>query len=234
MRSPFDVLAGLEAREPGSRAPLVVLDLDSTLIDTAPRHRAILEAFAAAEAPELRALLPHIPPSVIGWSVSDNLQEHGVEPSLVARYEAFWAARFFDGAWCRHDTATEGAVAYVQRVLEAGGVAYYLTARPAPTMGHHTVQRLSALGFPILRGRAVLHMKPSVSLDDGRFKRSALREAAQLGEVVASFENEPAHANALLAAFPTAQHFLVGDVRSPRGPEPDPAVIPIRDFLAPR
>jgi len=230
---PHRVLTRLQQpRADGQPTPVVIFDLDSTLIDTSPRHHAILQAFVAEREPSLRQVVDGMAAERIGWSAEPLLSARGAAPDVVSRFHAFWAERFFTGPWCLHDEAAPGAVTFVRRVVELGALAYYLTARPSPTMGAQTVQRLQQLGFPVLRGRCPLHMKPAVAMSDARFKRSALREAASLGEVVATFENEPGHANALREAYPEAHHYLVGDVHSPDAPVPHPGIHQVADFHA--
>jgi len=218
------------AASTAAQTPVVVLDLDSTLIDTGPRHKAILDAFVHEQAPHLADVADGIVADDIGWAVTSHLARAGVGEAELEAYEAFWRPRFFDGAWCVHDQATAGAVNYVQRLLELGAIVYYLTARPAPSMGPQTVESLVRLGFPVLRGRCPLHMKPSAALPDHRFKRAAIREPACLGEVVATFDNEPGHCNTFRQAYPRARHFLVGSVHRPDAPEPHPAIETTRDF----
>ena len=210
--------------------PVVVLDLDSTLIDTGPRHLAILEAFGSAHDIDVSDVLAYYACRPVGWAVDPGLQACGWPEQRVSAFHAFWAERFFDGAWCRFDQATPGAVALARAVIQSGGIACYLTARPSPTMGIGTVTSLTALGFPLFRARAPLHMKPSPHLSDARFKRAARQEVAALGTVVATFDNEPAHVNAMQEAFPDAAHFLVGDVCSPDAPAPSPGIVALPDL----
>ena len=215
------------------RLPVVVLDLDSTVIDTGWRHLRIVREFAAELGDTgFSAMAGALTADDFGFLVQDPLLARGMhDPELIEALRRFWWPRFFSADYCRHDRAAPGAVAFARRVVGARGLVYYLTARPVD-MGAGTVEVLVGQGFPFLRGRAVLHMKPSADLDDHRFKRAALAEVRSLrGEVVATFENEPAHAGALLEAFPEGTHFLVGDVRSPGAPEPHPALVPLPSFL---
>ncbi len=209
--------------------PVVVLDLDSTLIHTGARHLAIAQDFAAAE-PALAPFLEGLGPDDFGWSVDEPLRRRGAPEPLLDALLAWWGPRFFDGAWLVHDRPTPGAVGFCQRLIDAGGWLVYLSGRPAPTMGAGTVESLMRCGFPALRARASLHLKPSVHLDDARFKRAAIEEIAILGRVVATAENEPAHANHFAARFPNARHLLVGDVRHPDAPSPSPQVSWVADL----
>ncbi|HHO53801.1 MAG TPA: hypothetical protein ENK18_23740 [Deltaproteobacteria bacterium] len=220
----------LQARE--GRLGIVVLDLDSTAIDTRPRQHRILRDFAAGHGDlQLSELVEQIPEAELGYRIEAPLERRGyTDAASLAALHAFWGACFFTDAYCVHDRANPGAAAFARRVFGAGGLVYYLTGRPEQ-MAQGTLQVLCREGFPILSGRAVLHMKPDVGLGDHGFKRGAMKEIGRLGgRVVATFENEPAHAAAFLEAFPRAVHFLVGDIRSPQAPEPHPGLVAIPSF----
>lgn len=212
--------------------PVVVFDLDSTLFDTAGRHLAILRAFADEE-PAMRDVVDQLGHHDFGWHVEEPLRRRGFdhEPTLD-RLRKFWHTRFFDGDWVAHDRPAPGAPEFVREVWGRGALVYYLTGRHVGGMDHGTARALTHHGFPLWNGRAVLHLKPDFHLPDRPFKDQALRDIrSHRGRVVATFENEPANANLFLRSFPEGHHFLVGSVRSPEGEAPDPALIPIPDFV---
>jgi hypothetical protein len=213
----------------GEARPVVVFDLDSTLIHTGGRHLAIARAFAQDHG-AISDAVDALTPSDFGWDVRDPLRARGVPEPILDALLAFWGERFFDGAWCAHDQPAPGAVPFVRTIEAEGAHVAYLTGRPEPTMGAGTRASLQQLGFP--QGpRTSLHMKPTTTVSDARFKRVAVHEILAFGPIVATFENEPAHANAFLKAFPDAVHVLVGTVRDPRAPAPDPKLICAPDFL---
>jgi hypothetical protein len=97
-----------------------------------------------------------------------------------------------------------------------------------------TVAALRSESFPFWRGRCVLHLKPSFEMSDRAFKDDAIGDVrSYLGEVVATFENEPGNANLFLSAFPEALHFLLMTVHSPGAEAPDPKLIKSDDFVIP-
>ena len=66
---------------------------------------------------------------------------------------------------------------------------------------------------------------------DEPYKEEAMRTIASLGgQVVATFENEPANAHIFADAFPAATHLLVGNTHRPDAPEPRPELRHIDDF----
>jgi hypothetical protein len=218
------------AQHRGHQAPLVVLDLDSTLVHTGARHRAIACAYPDPRVAEVARTLS---PLAFGWDVRDPLRAQGVPEPLLRDLLAFWGDRFFHSDWLHHDRPAAGAVPFTEALLEAGAQLVYLTARPEPTMGAGTRTSLSRMGFP-LGERTRLWMKPSPTLGDAVYKRNATRELPSLGPVAATFENEPGHANHFLAAFPEAEHVLVGSIHDPKAPDAKPQIHRVPDFLPDR
>ncbi len=228
-----EVLTRVSACAAADELPVVVLDLDSTLFHTGERHLHILRQFAEQGGHgRLGELAAQLTGADFGWGVDGPLRARGFDDATVlADLMTYWRGWFFRSETVVLDRPAPGAVAFVRSVTEAGGLVYYLTARPAPTMGEGTVQALMSAGFPVLRGRAVLHLKPSEHLSDHRFKGAAITEIRSLrGRVVCTADNEPAHANAFRRAFPVATHLLFGTVRSPGAPAPHSDLVCISDF----
>ena len=212
---------------------LVILDLDSTALSTAARQHRILTDFALRHPDHaFRAAVADIDRAELRFLIEEPLLARGIDdPELFASLRRFWRRRFFSNAFCALDFPNPGAPELAQAIVDGGGLLYYLTARPRAMM-HGTLDILDRYGFPALRGRAVLHMKPNDTVDDAGFKRQAMDEIASLGHpVVATFDNEPKHSHTYLEAFPEAVHVLVGDIRSPTAPEPDPRVVELAGFV---
>jgi len=215
------------------RLPVVVLDLDSTLFDTAARNHRILREFAVERNESaLSTVVEQVALGDFGWSVTAPLTSRGYDdPAAFAALNTFWAQRFFTNDYVREDHATAGAPAFVRACYERGALIYYLTGRHQGGMEAGTLQALLVRGFPILRGRIALHLKPSFHMADKAFKETAIREIRSLrGEVVATFENEPGNANLFRHAFPEALHWLVGTVCSPDPEDLHADIARIQDF----
>ncbi len=218
--------------------PLVVFDLDGTLLRTGGRHLAILREFADAADPALsgleglRAVLSEITAEDFGYFVTDPLTERGIENSaLNDALTDYWSVRYFSNRYCGCDMPAPGALDFVNAVKEAGALVWYATSRPEPTMGIGTRASLLQHAFP-LDEKAALAMRGDLSQSDVDFKEAIVAAAAQV-HLVAQFENEPANANLFAAAWPDALHFLVGDVHSPNAPEPAAGVFHTDDFVLP-
>lgn len=216
--------------------PVVVLDVDSTLFDTAHRHHRILMEFAATrQEPWLMQLADTVAPSEFSWTVDGPLRARGIaDPVLLGALQSFWAERFFDGGFSLQDLPIDGAVRFARALHKQGALLYYLTARPLAAMGEETVTAFLRWGFPVLGGRTVLHLKPTPEADDGAFKAAALDEVDKLqGTVVATFENDTTNAHHFLARWPDAIHVLLETGRSPTAPAPDPRLRSTGDLVLP-
>jgi hypothetical protein len=212
--------------------PVVVFDIDSTLLSTERRHHRILREFAEARDDHgLRQHVASLSPSDFGWEVHEPLVGTSFhEPGLIGALSEFWWERFFHPDYLGEDDPVPGAVDFVNQVHRAGAWVYYLTARHLPDMGAATASSLLSHGFPLATGRSVLHLKPSKAVGDKDFKRAAVKDIAALGNVVATFENDPANANTLVAGFPGAIHVLLDTVCAADAPEPHPELLRIQDF----
>lgn len=212
--------------------PVVVFDVDSTLLSTAPRHLAILKAFAAErDHLALQELADTLTPADFGWTVDAPVRRRLALPEeLYTELERYWFEGFFSSRFLHLDVPVPGALAFIEQVRRAGAWVYFLTARSAPEMAAGTLARLQQLGFPLVTGRSTLHLKPAHDIPDKVFKTMALDDIARVGQVVATFENEPANANLFQARFPEAVHVLLDTVCSPDAPALHPAVRRVADF----
>jgi len=218
--------------------PLVVFDLDGTLLRTGGRHLAILQEFVNTADPALSGLerlrdaLSEITAGDFGYDVTDPLFARGIDNSALNRALLdFWSVRYFSNRYCGYDMPAPGAQDFVNAVKSAGALVWYATSRPEPTMGIGTRTSLLQHDFP-LDEMAALAMRGDISQSDVDFKEAIVAAVAQV-HLVAQFENEPANANLFATAWPDALHFLVGDVHSPDAPEPLPGVLHTEDFVLP-
>lgn len=210
----------------GTDGAVVVFDLDSTLISTSVRHLDALRRHGWATGGRVGEVTAAAGLHQIRWSPEEVLQSAGLSTEgLMDR----WLPWFFSDR-CRDDVPTPGAQRFVRRVHAAGATVVYLTARTKGPMGRGTMQTLLDWGFPALDGRTVVMLKPHRELGDGEYKQQAMTQLAALGTVVATFENEPGHANAFLGAFPDAQHVLLDTCHGPGAPALDDGIAVIADF----
>lgn len=214
--------------------PVVVLDLDSTLIDNRPRTLAILRRLARRWG-ETRAHfaegLARIEANDVPFLVEALLGRLGDPPAdLLDEVRSYWACHFFSNRFLHLDRPYPGAVEFASSCHSAGATVVYFTARPLARMGTGTVRSLCGLGFPYGIPRVELVMKQDVALSDREFKLECAPEIGQIGEVVAAFDNEPHHCNCLKAAFPEAVVCLVDTQHHPSAPALDPHVAVVENL----
>ncbi|MBI4425585.1 MAG: hypothetical protein HY554_17775 [Elusimicrobia bacterium] len=204
-----DALAAVDAAIAQGRKPIVLFDIDDTLVRASGRTRRILSEFAAE--PEMRrkygAELDKIASpdlAKLAYYVSDSLVNHGVtDAALIEEAGRYWEERFFSNSYLPEDPAIRGAVAYVKAALVKGTIVVYLTGR-WEEMRPGTEAGLAKNGFPAPNGRDVLlFMKPTKAMKDSDYKDAKLPEIGRLGVVVAGFENEPKNVNLFKRHFPS-------------------------------
>jgi hypothetical protein len=239
------LLAGIVARcktqaaralQGHARTPVVVFDLDGTLMDNRPRTVAILREFATSlsedhphRAPAAR--LASVGPEDLAYLVRDSLARVGLtDDALVEAAETFWKERFFTDEGMKHDVALAGAVAFAHACHEAGAICIYLTGRDLPLMGIGSFRSLRDLGFPIGVPGTELVCKPDFAMPDEDFKRLEAPKLVRVGQVVASFDNEPGNCNVFLRHDPQMVSVLIDTQHLPGAPPLDPGVQVIADF----
>lgn len=233
-----EFLAGLVDRTRALRAagkvPVVVFDLDGTLLDNRPRTVAILAELAAVwgeKHPREADLIRDVPPSSLLYLFTDTLRKLGVkDEALEAEALAFWRARFFRDAHLAHDVEVPGAAAFAKRIYEAGAQVVYLTGRDLPFMSLGSWASLRDLSFPIGVIGTELVCKPDPAIPDEDYKRMIAPTITRHGELVASFDNEPGNCNAFLEAHPEAASVLLDTQHLPGAPALLPGVVSLRDF----
>ncbi len=197
-------------------SPVVVFDLDDTLINTRERTVRILKEFALEvresnlyESVKLEAVRSE----QVRFQMKDTFRNLGIENEALLKVASdFWAPRFFSDAYVLKDRPVPGAAAYVRQLESDGATIVYLTGRDIANMQRGTVENLRALGFP----QGTLLMKPDAKMSDLDFKRTAIAQIRGMGEVVGVFENEPANLNLLHEAFPNAHGVFLDTIHSPK------------------
>lgn len=216
------------------QTPVVVFDLDGTLLDNRPRTRAILHEVAASwkEArPELATTLLKLEVEHVVYMLQESLAPFGVtDEAALDEALAHWRRRFFVDELLHHDVPVDGAVAFARAVYEAGATVVYLTGRDLPNMSLGSWQSLRDRGFPIGVVGTELVCKPAFEMSDEVYKTEQAPLVSRLGTLVASFDNEPGNCNVFLRLHPQAASVLLDTQHSPHAPELDPGVKSIKSF----
>lgn len=223
------VLSSVFNRVEMQKDPVVVLDLDSTLYEVAPRSFQIIQEWARVHAsamdPLVSEAMKRLREDQVGYSLRDTwsaiglrLGEDSVEgrrrEALFSDLRSFWKERFFSNDYLRFDRPYPGAVPFVRRVHELGARIIYLTGRDEPGMGDGTRDKLQADAFPWGESKTHLILKRVPEVPDSEHKKGAVEAIRGHGSVVASFENEPANLAMLHHRLPDAMHVFVDTVCS--------------------
>jgi hypothetical protein len=221
-------------RDRGKATPVVCFDLDGTLLDNRPRTAAILKELAEtwrASHPEDAARLLAAKPEQMAYLLTDSLERLGItDTARIAEAQAFWRDRFFADDHLRYDIPVPGSVEFAKACYARGAILIYLTGRDLPLMGIGTFKSLRDVGYPIGVPGTELVLKPDAAMPDEAFKRLEAPKLARVGEIIASFDNEPANCNTLLAQNPGCESVLIDTQHLPGAPPLDPGVHVLGDF----
>lgn len=227
------VLDAVLDRARATAGAVLAFDLDSTVFDNRPRQARIVREFGQARGiPLLHACqATHFP---TGFNMKAALRNCGLaEEEIDAVWDearAFWMERFFTSDYCEDDDTIDGAAEFLHKVTRTGATLAYLTGRPE-VMREGTIRAMRRHGYPEPDGqKIVLLMKPSAQDNDDAFKRAAHAELANLGTVVAAFDNEPTHVNDYQAKFPDAAIIHLATDHSGRPVELHGSIVSIPHF----
>lgn len=207
--------------------PIVLIDLDSTVYQVAPRTQAILleaaDRLGAHLDEQWTQKLCTIDHSRIGYSLEETLEkifadEWGTETcrNRFGHLHDYWWERFFSDDYLEFDRPYVQALEFVIELHRKGAHLVYLTGREETKMATGTRRCLERDGFPIGLDRTQLILKPRKEMDDAEYKAEIGRKLSAAAPILASFENEPRNFAALHAELPTTQHVFVDTVCSPR------------------
>lgn len=201
-----DILEQVRASYNKQERPMVIFDVDGTLLDNRTRIQQILVEYSDAELkkarPEEAKLIREISTDKIEYRVADTLKGIGIDDSgIINNAMVFWGERFFTDDYLRHDVPTPGAVDFVRTLYSSGAKIVYLTGRDTERQLLGTVRALREKGFPIGIQGTELIMKPTPQTQNAMFKQRVTNYLRHYGKVVATFDNEPGNINVYRRAF---------------------------------
>lgn len=191
---------------------VVLLDLDSTLLDTRPRQVAILRAWAA-RAGEVR-LSGLSPEHIQSWDFRETLKRSGVEisaiPALEKQVKVAWREGFWRDENLVHDLPIPGAARLARELHARGATLVYFGRRDSQAAG--TRASLTRFGFPLDARAQVILDAVGKAEGDRKARRQAVIDARvavfvraeALGQVVAAIDNEGPSIDELRARYPQA------------------------------
>jgi predicted secreted acid phosphatase len=217
--------------------PVILFDLDDTLINTRERTVRILLDFVSQ--PQVHANFLDASTKISGlqfeqvqYQLTDTMANLGIkDAAFIKLANDFWLAHFFSNEYSAEDLPTKGAAKYLHLLARAGAKIVYLTGRDVGRMGVGTRENLIRNRFPMNPDQAVLILKQDKNEDDLKFKESQYDAVAAMGkEVIGVFENEPANINSMAKNFPTAQAIFLDTIHSPNPAVPVGRVEWVPDF----
>ncbi len=213
--------------------PMVVFDLEGSLLDNRPRILQILQEFSRDKkfiTPDAAQKLSTLTLPLVQYRLPDTLAAVGIsEPVLVQNAAAFWAERFFTDDYLKYDQPLPGSVDFVRRLYSSGARIVYVSGRDAQRQLMGTVKSLRDHGFPIGIQGTELIMKPTAATQDAIFKQQVTNYLRHYGTVIAAFDSEPANANVYRRAFAEATVVLV---EAPRAPNPPPLLAEVQKLFS--
>lgn len=212
--SPLEEIRTSVAREVrAGRTPIVVFNIDGTILDNRSRSQAILRDFVKSNPDSCAGIADSIHAmreEEIDYFIIESFNRCGIRNLfLVESALKFWADNFFTNNYVKMDVPIAGAVRYITELHDSGAMIVYISGRNRANMLEGTVAALGDKGFPIATPRTLLVMKPNPRDNNAQFKENAYLQIAKLGRVVGAFENEARDANAMRRAWPRASVVLL-------------------------
>ena len=204
-----------------SKQPIAVFDLDGTLFDVSYRTLEIVRRFIRQEGDHSvaerfareTALVKNLEISQVKYSLEQTLNSLGItrdsenSAHFLHLAETYWFKHFFTDELVLADQIYEGGVQCVKWFFERGVRIVYLSGRDIPNMSKGTITALENFGFPHRGHNISVILKPAYGQDDLLFKKQAMDTIRSEGDVITTFDNEPANVKMFLEEFPHAISF---------------------------
>lgn len=211
----------------------ILFDLDGTLFDVSPRHRAILRSWANTLGCGFSnwKLIQGLVEKPLPYSIKEAFKVWGLdyegehEPHYRSMYE-FWADHFFSGRFMEYDQVELGAGEFLNELVSEGLEIYYLSGRFNHCMREGSVAKIIEAQFPFTSDEQLI-LKVDLSIPDVEFKAN---EAKKLGDVRATFDNEPANIVSMVDSMPEGIHIFFETVCSSHDARPIKNQIRMRSF----
>lgn len=224
------VLADARTAAKAGIAPAVVMDLDETVIDSAPRRRvALLIAAERRCDPALGAIAlgPEACEAIRGLNTQEIYRLRNryddlalfaslgldLSPDQEKRLLDDTLGEYLSGRLEGWDQPIAGANAFVRELRASGARVYFVSSRYEDAQLASTQASLRELGMlPATASRdLILRSRAMASIDFKRqaFARIRAEVSAAGGSVVGVFENEPENLQAMAEAFPGAAAVFV-------------------------
>lgn len=220
-------------RQTGHSIPVVVFDLDETLVNSSPRrwlsYQETLRQMGNADPVLLgqagKMNLLHIERLPNRYDPRQLFYTLGIQNELFIREASDRMLQIYlSGRYLEHDQEIPGATAYVRSLVRAGAKIIFVSSRWEDTQGAATqlsLARLKLLPRPH-SFQLLLRPRRMNSLEFKKFAYSRIQQMERDGRhrVVAAFENEPENEMALQEYFPKTELFHIEGAAMKDGPLP--------------
>lgn len=209
-----------------SLQPVMIFDLDDTLIDCRHRKHLVIQEFIKQSHIKRDFANECLQLERIDWQtwqyrVLDTLHQLNIKNQIFTeKLQHYWLAHYFSYRYLLLDQPFQEALNFVRHCYQAGATIVYLSGRDEPGMGAGTRESLMHLGFPLLGPRLHCILKLDPEAPDLDFKVAALEVIARFGNVIAALENELINLNAMAERFPQAAMYWRKTLYMPNPPNP--------------
>lgn len=225
-----------EIKKSGKR-PVVILDIDETILDARPRKLAVLRAYIEEKIhskPDMALAQDRaadLKPEDLPYDTDGMIRVAGLSGrGLEDDYAGYFRRHFMSSRYLHLDTETPGAREFLLAIKGQGAEIVYLTGRIEETMREGTIGRFRDLSLPIDEDGVSLIMTSDDRERESEYKTRLMAQAIGNGVLAAFFENEPANINAIARIYPDAIYYLVGDRHKPNAPQVFGGTIHVPDF----
>lgn len=217
------------------KRPMVVFDIDGTLLDARRRVMYIIKEYAEQElegvGPAVALKLARLEVKHVQLLLTDTLSAVGVNDSaVVGKIRSYVSQRMHTNDYLIRDTATAGSVRYVQELYSMGACIIYVSGRDTVSQLTGTVKALHQKGYPIGVHHTQLIMRPTAHSSYVNFLKQVKTYLRQFGDVIATFDSEPERANENRQTFPKTVVVLYEAVHLPHSPTLLPNIMPLPAF----
>ena len=211
--------------------PLVVFDLDDTIIDCRHRKMFVLREFCSLD--QSQTIWPTECKAVLSaklesyeYKINDFLMNISIDNSeFQEALEKFWFSKYFSNPYLSADKFFPGALESIEKMRALGAEIRYFTGRDETGMREGTEKKLKENGL-----NDKVFMKPSVEIPDDRYKVDYFDEVINGFELVCFFENELRNLNPFVDKFPESLFIWLDTLYSPNQPEKHKKILTMKSW----
>lgn len=237
------IVAEIQSDADQGMIPIVVTDLDETIIDSTPRRylsfrdslRTICGDHRKDDCAKISGInLIDIFKQPNRYDDAELFRGIGIRSEMLISELAMQGTQFYlSGRHLEADQAIPGALEFVQALQDAGARIFYVSSRYQDTQLNGTLASLRELGFEATPSKENVILRPrdqdSLAFKKASFERIRSWAKENHASVKLVMENEPENMNAMMDTFPDAQAIFVEGAYL-KGEKVRPQALKIRNF----